>query len=213
MAHQGDHVRGGEGEVIWEIAADRVDAARKRRRRWSVALALAVAVGIPAVLAFGAFGLVYPGVVLIVVGMVVEAAHLVVRITPDQRITLVGADLVFTGTDPPREPVAPQPIVGIERFTVYPARGGFVAASNAATRVALVVVDLWLVGGERRTVIFRYARTPGRPAGADQVRLVQALRQQLPGRWREAPADDDLPTYPGTIDRRGLTRWMAQLPD
>lgn len=211
-------------QVVWEYIGDpdprnQLEASRRiRRKGWLWVLAIMLAIGVAPVLAYGVWGLFYPGLVLVIGGMLVEIIHVAyLAIHPDQRISHDGESLHFEGAvDLHGQTRDPQRVDSIRQFAVYPALGGFNAYGTG--RAHYHIVHFWLADGSQRAISFKprgynWRKSPD-PRGwavAQGVALADALNALLPGRWREPPERQesviDLP-----VDRRRLRDWGPMPP-
>ena len=191
--------------VLWEknAVADPAAHQAKRTKRWLIALGVA-ALSALSVISLGVWGLVYPAAVLVLAAFAIEPMHWLRKKLPVQRVwtddDVLGVEGAVDVRNHPREPI---PLASIAAFTVYPILGRSIPGVGSA-RAKYTAIDLWSADGSRRLWLFD--RTTGIELG-DEAALARALSEQLPGRWRSAPADGDLPAKVGEVERKRLAQW------
>jgi len=192
--------------VLWEKNPVANPAAHQalRKKRWLIALGVA-ALSALSVVSLGAWGLVYPAALLVLAAFAIEPMHWLRKRLPVQRVWTNGDVLGVEGAAEvrahPREPIL---LASIAAFTVYPVLGGAIGGASSG-RARYTAIDLWLADGRRRLWIFD--RITGIEPG-DEAALARVLSKHLHGRWRQAPADADMPAEVGKIERKRLAQWV-----
>ncbi len=215
--------------VLWEFVGDpkpeaRLHAARQMRHYgWLVVFAVTALVAIAPVMAFGVWGLVYPGLLLVLgLGSVEIYAWVLRRVYPDQRVVFDGASLHFEGAKPLiGQHLDPQPLEHIRHFSVFPVLGGGEGHGFDTTvgrRAHYNLLYFWLADGTQRAIAFkpgvyewRKCEDPRGYAAQQGTGLAFALARLMPDRWRKPPKPaesvSDLP-----VDRLRLEAWGPMPP-
>lgn len=194
--------------VLWEhlVIPDPAAHRGKYRRRWAVLAVVVAAVTTWGVVSFGVWGLVYTAILVVPGGGMIEAFYRIPRTLKDPRVwtdgSLFGVDGTHKLLTHPDDPV---PISQIRAVSVYPVLWGYNRGSNS--RSSSTIIDLWLVGGDRR--IFTFPSLPlffALPVEAEHS-LAVALYDYFGERWRGAPDEHDFPSDFDAINQRRLDSW------